>query len=62
MGDLCHKPKDAFCSGVADAMEGGLCIQDTIASRYTYEFLIITCVSTLFGFLCAFRDPISSQI
>lgn len=23
-------------------MEGGLCIQDTIASRYIYEFLIIT--------------------
>lgn len=43
-------------------MEGGLSIQDTIASRYTYEFLTITSVSTLFGFLCAFRDPISSQI
>lgn len=28
-------------------MEGGLCIQDTIASRYIYEFLIITYVSTL---------------
>lgn len=47
MGDLCHKPKDAFFSGVADAMEGGLCIQDTIASRYIYEFLIIAFVSTL---------------
>lgn len=23
-------------------MAGGLCIQDTIASRYIYEFLIIT--------------------
>lgn len=35
-------------------MEGGLCIQDTIASRYIYEFLIITNVSTLFGFFVCF--------
>lgn len=54
MRDLCHKPKDAFFSGVADAMEGGLCMQDTIASRYIYEFFIITYVSTLFGFFVCF--------
>lgn len=52
MRDLYHKPKNTFFSGVADAMEGGLCIQDTIASRYIHEFLIITYVSTL---LCSGR-------
>lgn len=68
MRDLCHKPKDAFFSGVADAMDGGLCIQDTIASRYIYDslnhYLHVCIYLTLFGagFLCAFRDPISSQI